>query len=217
MAIFLPTLKHRSLMKHKENSKHEHEKKPEPAAQPVGDKADSGVSPATEPAVAPPPASIETGEKAPDDRLLRLQADFDNFRKRVMRERAEIYKRANEDLMVELFSVLDHLQMALEAAVTHDAPKVFAEGFQNVSDQLNGTLAKFGLEPVEAAGRQFDPNEHEAISHIPSDTVPESMVITQTRRGYRLAGHLLRPAQVVVSSGKPAAASVPGPAEDRKA
>ena len=199
------------MTKHKDNTRHEHDKKQDITA-PAAENKTSAVPPSTEPAPQPP---ADTTGKELENRMLRLQADFDNFRKRVMRERSEIYKRANEELMAELLNVLDHLQMALEAAVTHDAPKAFVEGFQSVSDQLSGALTKFGLEPVDATGKQFDPNEQEAVSHIPSDAVPENAVITQTRRGYRLAGRLLRPAQVVVSSGKPADA-VPETVESKK-
>lgn len=144
-------------------------------------------------------------EESTDHRLLRLQADFDNFRKRVARERSELYARANEDLMTEIIPVLDHMEMAISSAAEHGAPKALVEGVGLVSDQLKAVLGKFGLEAVDASGKQFDPNEHEAILHIESATVGENMVIEQTRRGYKLSGRILRPAQVVVSSGGGAA------------
>lgn len=139
------------------------------------------------------------------DRLLRLQADFDNYRKRVQREKNELYRRANEDIMIELLPALDHLEMALDAAATHDAPAAFTEGFRLVAEQLLAALGKFGLTPIDAEGQPFDVNLHEAVSHLPSADVPEEHVMNQVRRGYRLGDFLLRPAQVVVSSGPPAA------------
>lgn len=136
-----------------------------------------------------------------EDRLLRLQADFDNFRKRVARERGEIYTRANEDLLMEIIPVLDHMDMALDSAAAHDAPKALLDGINLVTEQLKGVLAKFGLEKIDASGKSFDPNEHEAIAHLPSGEVVDNMVMDQTRLGYKLKGRILRPAQVVVSSG----------------
>ncbi len=141
--------------------------------------------------------------KALNDRLLRLQADFDNFRKRTLREKGEIYKRANEELMEELLPVIDHMDIALQAAAQHNVPEEFTSGFAMVGDKLVAVLQKAGLKCVESEGKEFDPNLHEAISHIPSDEVKEGHVITQTRRGFMLGDRLLRPAQVVVSSGKP--------------
>lgn len=144
-----------------------------------------------------------------EDQQLRLQADFDNFRKRVARERNETYARANEDLLSEVIPVIDHMDMALKAAADHDAPESLLNGVSLVSEQLKGVLAKFGLEKIDAAGKEFDPNEHEAISHLPSETVPDNNVMEQTRLGYKLKGRILRPAQVVVSSGKQVAEDAP--------
>lgn len=152
-----------------------------------------------------------------DDRLLRLQADFDNFRKRALRERAEIELQANESLMKELLPVLDHLDLAVDAAVQHNADGPVIEGFRLVSEQLLTALAKAGLTPVDAAAQEFDPHRHEAISQVASETVPANHVVAQVRRGYLLGSKLLRPAQVVVSQGPAARTAAPGaaaPAED---
>ena len=137
-----------------------------------------------------------------NDRLLRLQADFENFRKRMLREKNDLYRLANQDLMQELMPVLDHLELAL--AATGEGPSAdaaFLHGVRLVWEQLLSALGKFGLSPIDAEGVEFDPNLHEAISHLPSHAVPENGVISQLRRGYRLGERLLRPAQVVVSRG----------------
>lgn len=147
------------------------------------------------------PATEEAAPEAIDHQLLRLQADFDNFRKRMTRERAETYARANEDLMSEIIPVLDHMDMALRSAADHDAPQALLDGVGIVAEQLKGVLQKFGLEKIDASGKEFDPNEHEAISHLPSNSIADNMVMEQTRLGYKLKGRILRPAQVVVSSG----------------
>jgi molecular chaperone GrpE len=149
-----------------------------------------------------------------ENRLLRLQADFDNFRKRVARERNETYTRANEDLLSEVIPVIDHMDMALTAAADHDAPEALLNGVTLVGEQLKGVLGKFGLEKIDASGKEFDPNEHEAISHLPSEDVPDNNVMEQTRLGYKLKGRILRPAQVVVSSG--VKEDEPGPEPEAK-
>lgn len=136
-----------------------------------------------------------------EGRLLRLQADFDNYRKRTLREKDELWRRAHADLIEELLPVIDHMDLAMKAAVDHEAPDAFVEGFRLVQDQLLGTLARFGLSVQQTEECAFDPNLHEAIAHIPSASVEENHVATETRRGYMLGDQLLRPAQVVVSSG----------------
>lgn len=136
-----------------------------------------------------------------DDRYLRLQADFENFRKRTLREKQDIYKRANEDIMQELLAVLDHQDLAFSSLSEEKAKDPVVQGFKMVSDQLLSTLHKFGLTPIEANGEEFDPHLHEALSHMPSPDVDENHVMVQVRRGYLLGKQLLRPAQVVVSSG----------------
>jgi len=163
---------------------------------------------------APKPEAADKGKQAPepkpqDDRLLRLMADFENFRKRVVRERNDLYRRANEDILNELLPVMDHLELALKAVDAHEETgEAFVEGVRLVLEQLLAVLAKFGLEPLDAEEQRFDPDLHEAVSHLPSESVREGDVLTQIRRGYRLGDRLLRPAQVVVSSGSASAGAV---------
>jgi len=152
-------------------------------------------------AEASPSAAAAAETAALQDRLLRLQADFDNFRKRTARERNEIFQRANEELMLELLPVVDHFELGLQTARQHHADGAVVEGFQIILDQLLAALTKFGLCPIDAEGQRFDPHLHEAATHMPSEQHAEDMVILQTRRGYRLGDKLLRAAQVVVSSG----------------
>jgi len=165
---------------------------PESADQAAVPGADAPPAVAT--AAAPPPA---------DDRLLRLQADFDNYRKRVLREKEDLYRRANEDIMEELLPVMDHLELALAAASGIERQDSVVKGFKLVGEQLMSVLGKFGLTPIAVEGVPFDPNLHEAILHMPSAEVPENGIISRTRAGYMLGGRLLRAAQVVVSSGAP--------------
>ena len=148
----------------------------------------------------------EAAKAVLQDRFVRLQADFDNFRKRTVREKAESYRAANEDLMAELLPVVDHFEMALGAESGSGAQDALVKGVRMVCDQMTTVLTRFGLKALDATvGQTFDPARHEAIAHMPSETVPENNVIAQTRRGYLLGEKLIRPAQVVVSSGDPAA------------
>ena len=134
--------------------------------------------------------------------LMRLQADFDNFRKRQMRERAEWITRANEELFLELLPVLDHYEMGLKSAEELQTECSVTEGFKLVYTQLMDLLEKFNVTAVEAIGEAFNPHVHEALTHIPSDK-PAETVVEQVRRGYLLGDKLLRAAQVVISSGAP--------------
>ncbi len=145
----------------------------------------------------------EASAVALSERLLRLQADFENYRRRVQREKEDMYRRANEDIMMELLPVLDHFEMALDSAPQDADHRPFVEGVRLVSSQLSQALRKYGLTPVDAEGAEFNPHEHEAVSHLPSAEVAENVVMAQTRRGYKLGERVLRAAQVVVSCGTP--------------
>ncbi len=135
------------------------------------------------------------------DQLMRLRADFDNFRRRTVRERSEVAQRANETILTEMLSVIDHMELAIGAGAEHDAPKALTEGFQMVCTQMVSALEKFGLSRVNVSDTDFDPNIHEAISQLPSEDVAENGIIECTRSGYMLGDKLLRAAQVVISSG----------------
>ena len=141
------------------------------------------------------------------DRLLRTTADFDNFKKRAARDRQDSIKFANESLMQRLIPVLDNFEMAQAAAQTtaSDGVKSLQDGIAMIYQQLRGVLTDAGLEEVDASGKPFDPNFHEAVSQQESAEVPEGQVLQQLRKGYKLRERLLRPATVVVAK-KPAAA-----------
>lgn len=135
------------------------------------------------------------------DRLLRITAEFDNFRKRAARERQEAVKFANETLLEKLLPVLDNFEAALAAArggAAENAQSLHA-GVNLIQQQLRAALADAGLEEVDAAGRPFDPNLHEAVSQMESAEHPEGHVARQLRKGYRLRERLLRPATVIVA------------------
>ena len=134
------------------------------------------------------------------DLALRSQADFENYKKRAVREKEDAVKYANSSLLQRLVSILDNFELGLAAAKTDGTQSPIYSGMGLVQKQLNDLLEENGLQAIEAEGKKFDPNLHEAIAHEPSPT-PEGTVIRQARRGYRFKDRLLRPARVVVSSG----------------
>lgn len=135
------------------------------------------------------------------ERLLRTTADFDNFKKRAARERQDAARYANESLVQKLIPILDNFEMALAATQAGAAANAqsLAEGVAMILQQFKSTLAEAGVEEVEAAGKPFDPNLHEAVSQQESAEVPEGQVLQQLRKGYRLRERLLRPATVIVA------------------
>lgn len=140
-----------------------------------------------------------------NERIVRLTADFDNFRKRAQREKDEARQFANQGLLEKLLPVLDNFEMALTAV--KDADPSVRDGVQMILDQLLGVLKESGVEPVDAMGQPFDPNLHEALSQEETTEVEEGTVVQQVQRGYKLNDRLVRPARVVV-------AKAPGAAEE---
>ena len=140
------------------------------------------------------------------DRLLRTTADLDNYKKRAAREKQDAIKFANENLINKLVPVLDALDMALVAtqSAKNQAAQSLQAGINMVYQQLKAVLTEAGLEEIDAAGKPFDPNLHEAVSQKETLEVPEDHVAEQMRKGYKLRDRLLRPASVVVAR-KPAA------------
>jgi molecular chaperone GrpE len=134
------------------------------------------------------------------DLALRSQADFENYKKRSAREKEDAVKYANSSLLQRLVSILDNFELGLAAAKTESERSPIYSGMVLVQKQLNDLLEENGLQAIEAEGKKFDPNLHEAIAHEPSESA-EGTVIRQARRGYRFKDRLLRPARVVVSSG----------------
>ncbi len=142
-----------------------------------------------------------------NERIVRLTADFDNFRKRAQREKDEARQFANQGLLEKLLPVLDNFEMALTAVKDSD-PSV-RDGVQMILDQLLGVLKESGVEPVDGMGQPFDPNLHEALSQEETTEVEEGTVVQQVQRGYKLNDRLVRPARVVVAKAPGAAEEAP--------
>ena len=163
-----------------------------------------------QPLAANPSQELQQALEASQGQYVRLLADFDNFRKRVARERAETVRQAGEEILAGLLPVLDHFELALRQAT--DPGDSFVVGIRMVYDQLTATLGKAGLATINAQGAPFNPGDHEAIAYQPSGEVAEGRVLLQTRCGYRLGDRVIRPATVIVSSGAPQAPEPPGAA-----
>ncbi len=130
------------------------------------------------------------------NRLLRMQADFENYRKRVAREREDLLKYANEQLIMALLPVIDNFDRALSAK--NDNSEKLLAGVEMISRQLCDILAKEGLEAVPAVGEQFNPEFHEAVMKEETGDYPENTVTEELRRGYLYKGRVIRPAMVKV-------------------
>lgn len=183
-------------------------------AQPLAAGEPGAVPPAPAEPAAPTasPAEIETLKSQATeaaqwkDKCLRALADLDNYRKRAAREKVEYSKFATQQMLTRLLPVIDNFELALQHADPAGelpAAKSLVDGLKMTLNQLHGLLREAGVEVVNAEGQHFDPQFHEAVSHLESDTHESGKVIQQLRKGYRLHERLLRPATVVVSKGKP--------------
>ena len=133
------------------------------------------------------------------DKLLRGQADWDNSRKRILREKEEAVRYSGEALLERLLPVLDNFEMGMQAARSATDAKAISQGFEMVLAQFQQVLREAGVEAIDAVGQPFDPHRHEALGHQESADHPEGHVIMQTRKGYKLKDRLLRPASVFVA------------------
>jgi molecular chaperone GrpE len=140
---------------------------------------------------------------ATDDRLLRLQAEMQNLRSRTSREIADERKYAALPVVRELLPVVDNIDRAIEAAEKAGEAENLLAGFRLVKQQLHTLLGGHHCEPIEAEGQEFDPNFHQAILQQPSADVPAGHVTMVTQAGYKMHDRVVRPAQVIVSSGPP--------------
>ncbi|MCF8036637.1 MAG: nucleotide exchange factor GrpE [Desulfobacteraceae bacterium] len=141
------------------------------------------------------------------DRLLRLSAEFENYKKRVQRQMEDHKKYANEDLIKDLLSVVDNLERALNAAGEQQKDETgtcMAEGVEMTLNEIVKILKNHNVTPIEAKGKPFDPTYHEAVMQEETDDYPENTVISEFQKGYMLHDRLIRPAMVTVAKQKTA-------------
>ena len=147
----------------------------------------------------------EQTAKAQDnyEKLLRMQADFENFRRRSRQEKDDLARYVTEQLMVNLLQIVDNFERALCMEVKEGNQEAFQESFKEgmkmVYRQLNEVLGREGLCPIAAVGEQFDPNKHEAVMQEESADFPDNTVMMELRRGYMLKDKVIRPAMVKVA------------------
>jgi molecular chaperone GrpE len=143
-------------------------------------------------------AALRQEKDALQNRLLRTAAEFDNYRKRIDRERRELSEFAAADVLMEVLPILDNLERALQVPAGPEA-EPYRKGVEMIQRQMLDLLRKRGVTPIETVGADFDPNYHQAVSHDVSPDHREGEVIAELRRGYMLGERLLRPAMVKVA------------------
>lgn len=137
-------------------------------------------------------------EKCKSD-FLYLKAEFDNYKKHMIRERSDLVKYGSERLILSLLDVLDVLDRALEMNVSPDTIEAFVNGVRLTAEELRGVLARFGVLGTDPIGEQFDPSLHEALSSEETNQTPAGHISRVFRRAYKLHDRVIRPAQVVVA------------------
>jgi len=135
------------------------------------------------------------------DMMLRLAAELDNYKKRTAKERISLVKYAAQSLIQELLSILDNFERAIESASESRDFDSFLEGVELIFGQMYDALERKGVSKIEALGKTFDPNIHEAIAQVATEECPENTVIEELQKGYMLHDRAIRPSRVAVSCG----------------
>ena len=133
------------------------------------------------------------------DKLLRLHAEFENFKKRSIKEKQQFLKLANEGLICELINVLDNFERAFDSASKMSDFKSLHQGVEMILKQIHRLLEKEGVKKIECVGKAFDPLHQEAIAHIETDKYAENTVVEEVQKGYLLEDRVIRPAVVKVA------------------
>ena len=181
-----------------------------PAPEADGAKNVWDAVPEEEPAAPPEPEKSEE-EKLRESlaelqaKYLYLQAEYQNYRKRVAKDIADARSYAYADALGPFMTVFDFLAMADTAAVNSDNVESIRQGLKMIIAEFNKAFDTLGVKPLETVGKPFDPALHEAVAHEPSETVPEGTIVKQWSNGFKMGEKLLRPARVVVSDGAPKA------------
>lgn len=134
-----------------------------------------------------------------DDKYIRLYADFENYKKIAARNKEELLKYANDDLMKDVLTVIDHLELALQHTDENEGPNPLVEGVELTLKELRNILEKHGLVSIETVGKPFDPAVHHAMSQVETKDAKENTVVKEFRKGYMLKDRVLRAAMVAVA------------------
>ncbi len=144
-------------------------------------------------------ALLENERKEMRERMLRIAAEFENYKKRVRREQSENESRSREAVLKDMLEVIDNLERAMAAIGESADVKGLQQGVQLVLRQFQAKLERYDVRPLEAKGQAFDPRVHDAISRVPTADSAPGTIISELQRGYRIGDRLLRPAAVVVA------------------
>ena len=174
-------------------------------AEPKGDTPASTEEEATEEGAEPeeeltPEEKLERQAAETADKLLRVMAEFDNYKKRQARQYDDLVRSANNRLLSEILEIVDNFERALEHANGQTDLDSFRQGTQLIYNQMKDLLARHGVEPIEALGKPFDPNLHEAMMQVESDEYDEGTVAMEISKGYRQGDRVLRHSKVGVSA-----------------
>lgn len=181
---------------------------PEPAA-------DAEAEPGTDAGLEEELESAREEARSNHELYVRALAEMDNLRKRGQREKEDIAKFGNENILREILPVIDNLERAVEHAAEQEGGEGLLEGVQMTLDQFSGVLQKFGVESLESLGEVFDPAHHQAMGQMETDEVPVNHVAQELQKGYLLNSRLLRPSLVMVATApKPQTEETPEVAED---
>ncbi|MFB1050760.1 nucleotide exchange factor GrpE [Paraliobacillus sp. JSM ZJ581] len=145
---------------------------------------------------------VETLQKEKDElyeKMLRVQAEYDNFRKRTQKEKEADRKYRSQSLITELLPVVDNFERALSTEVQDSSTKSFVEGMEMIYRQLNDALNKEGVEVIETVGAEFDPHFHQAVMQVEDDQYDSNIVVEELQKGYKLKDRVIRPAMVKVN------------------
>jgi molecular chaperone GrpE len=146
-------------------------------------------------------AKLAQDKQELQERLLRAQADFDNYRKRVQKERADLLRYGSEGALREILPVIDNMELAVDSARTHDnSGDQLREGIEMVLSQFKSALERLGVRPIETLEHPFDPNKHEALMRVDAPEEQDGAVVGEIRKGYYLHDKVIRPAQVTVGA-----------------
>lgn len=174
----------------------------EAAEQPVEETTETEAEPAEVtvedvPAEEDDTAALEAQLKEKSDRILRLQADFENFRRRTAKEKEELAAVITQNLLTDLLPLLDNFERAM--AVEQTDGEAFQKGVEMIFTQLREVLDKHGLEGIEAEGKPFDPNVHQAVMRVENPDVEDGTITQVLQKGYQAKGRVIRPAMVQVA------------------
>jgi molecular chaperone GrpE len=148
-------------------------------------------------------AALETERNEARDRMLRVAADFENYKKRVRKEQADSEAKVRESILRDVLEVADNLERAASVDERADF-KSLQKGIELVNRLFQGKLERLDVRPFESKGQPFDPRVHDAVSQLPTTEVPAGSVVSEIQKGYRIGERLLRPALVVVAVAPPA-------------